>query len=341
LIGSHRKGCPMLPEEQELMRFDEQQKGLEERLASTELELESISAEIERFMHRYYHSVGALYAELDALDAQAYAEQLKQTPNDPTLQAQAKTSEERAKRSAEEAGLASNDPTPTPEITLELKQAYRRAVKLLHPDLSLDEGERLRRTALMAQINLAYERGDLGAIEKLIQERRGPRVDCWRRRSVTYRQGDTSDRTTATQDRRSWAGTGSIEEDRIIRLEADDRRAGSEWRRSSRRLGSPPRCADYRKKSETCTLKSGPVAPDDLCGLYEAELAGWLHPRNGVDGASLRRSANHPPPAGSSDRKASGAAVAAMGPEAGCSVSHSLASHAAGKDRTDGPADSQ
>jgi len=40
----------------------------------------------------------------------------------------------------------------------------------LHPDLALTEKERLRRTALMAQINLAYKRGDLHAIERLIKE---------------------------------------------------------------------------------------------------------------------------------------------------------------------------
>jgi hypothetical protein len=40
----------------------------------------------------------------------------------------------------------------------------------LHPDLALTEKERLRRTALMAQINLAYKRGDLNAIERIIKE---------------------------------------------------------------------------------------------------------------------------------------------------------------------------
>ena len=40
----------------------------------------------------------------------------------------------------------------------------------MHPDLAVTEIERLRRTALMAQINLAYKRGDLQAVERLIKE---------------------------------------------------------------------------------------------------------------------------------------------------------------------------
>lgn len=160
----------MLPEEQELARLDAQQKELEEQLASAELALESAVTETERFKQRYYRIVGALYAELDELDARIDNAQLKQAPNDPKLRANAKASEERAKKSAEEAGLAANQSKPEPEITPELKQAYRRAVKLLHPDLALTEKERLRRTALTTQINLAFKRGDLNAIERIIKE---------------------------------------------------------------------------------------------------------------------------------------------------------------------------
>jgi len=160
----------MLPEEQELARLDAQQKDLEEQLASAELALETATMETERFKQRYFRTVGALYAELDALDAKIDNAQLKQAPNDPQHRANAKASKERAKKTAEEAGLAAIQSKPEPEITPELKQAYRRAVKILHPDLALTEKERLRRTALMAQINLAYKRGDLNAIELIIKE---------------------------------------------------------------------------------------------------------------------------------------------------------------------------
>jgi len=160
----------VLPEEQELARLDAQQKELEEQLVSAELSLETAATEIERFKQRYYRAVGRLYAELDELEAKISNARLKQAPNDPNVRAHAKASEERAKRTAEEAGFVESQPDSEPEITPTLKQAYRRAVKLMHPDLALTEKERLRRTALMAQINLAYKRGDLAAIEKLIKE---------------------------------------------------------------------------------------------------------------------------------------------------------------------------
>jgi hypothetical protein len=160
----------VLPEEQELIRLQAQQKELEDQLASAELSLESATAETERFKRRYYRAVGALYAELDELEAKIAHAQLKRAPNDPTLRAIAKASEQRAKRSAEEAGLAAIKSEPEPDITPELKQAYRRAVKLLHPDLALTEKERLRRTALMAQVNLAYKRGDQNTIERIMKE---------------------------------------------------------------------------------------------------------------------------------------------------------------------------
>lgn len=160
----------MLPEEQELVKLAALQAELEDKLASEEMALKAATAEAYKFRQRYYRAVGALYAELDELDAKIARAELNRSPNDQELRANAEASEQRAKRSAEEAGLATIESTPKPEITPELKQAYRRAVKLLHPDLALTENERLRRTVLMAQVNLAYERGDLNAIEKIMKD---------------------------------------------------------------------------------------------------------------------------------------------------------------------------
>jgi len=57
-----------------------------------------------------------------------------------------------------------------PVIEPDLKDAYRRAVKLIHPDLAISDHERQRRTELMAALNLAYERGDLEEIDRLVTE---------------------------------------------------------------------------------------------------------------------------------------------------------------------------
>ena len=41
---------------------------------------------------------------------------------------------------------------------------------MMHPDRATTEPERLRRHGLMIKVNLAYERGDQEAIEKLVLE---------------------------------------------------------------------------------------------------------------------------------------------------------------------------
>ena len=159
-----------LPEEQELQRLETEQSELEEQVAQAELALEVAKTETERFRHRYYEAVGRLYAELDELDAQIAYERMLHSPGDPVAQTQAQTAQARAEKSAEEAGLVGARPEPPPDTTPELKQLYRKATRLMHPDRATTECERLRRTELMSRVNRAYERGDMRAIEILIRE---------------------------------------------------------------------------------------------------------------------------------------------------------------------------
>ncbi len=160
----------MLPEEQELIRLEAEQAELEEHVTAAELELETSKAETAQFQHRYHQTVGRLYAQLDELDALIAKVQAGLSPDDAAAQAHAQAADEQAKASAEEAGLIEAQPAPLPVITPELKLAFRQAAKLMHPDRATTEPERLRRTALMAQVNIAYERGDQQAIEKLVAE---------------------------------------------------------------------------------------------------------------------------------------------------------------------------
>ncbi len=160
----------IFPEEQELQRLEEEQSRLEEQVTQAELVLETDKAETEQFRHRYYQAVGRLFAELDELDAQIAYEAMLRTPGNAQAQKDAQTTQARAEKSAEEAGLVNARPEPPADITAELKQAYRRATRLIHPDRATNETERIRRTELMARVNRAYERGDLKAIERLISE---------------------------------------------------------------------------------------------------------------------------------------------------------------------------
>ena len=160
----------LLPEEQELRRLTAEQADLEEQVISAELALETIRTETAVFQQRYYRAVGHLYAKLDNINAEIAKTRAAQSPEDAALRARAHSAYEQAKQSSEEAGLMDERPKPSPVADPNLKQAFRKAVKLMHPDLAISEPERQRRTKLMAALNLAYERGDLKEIERLMAE---------------------------------------------------------------------------------------------------------------------------------------------------------------------------
>ncbi len=160
----------MLPEEQELNRLESEQTILEDQVANAELTLETIKVETSLFEHHYYRAVGRLYVELDQLVAQIARAEAGLDIDNVDAQAKADEAEWQAQQSAEEAGLTEKQPIPPREITPELKQAFRQATKLMHPDRATTDTERVRRNVIMAQVNVAYAQGDQASIEKLILE---------------------------------------------------------------------------------------------------------------------------------------------------------------------------
>ena len=163
-------GIIVLPKEIELALLEAEQAELKEQVALAELTLETTKIETVLFQQRYYQIVGRLYAQLDDLAAQIANMRMEQNPEDSVLKAQAHSTQQQARRSSEEAGLIERQPDPAPVIDLNLKQAYRRAAKLMHPDLGISVHERQRRTKFMASLNLAYEHGDPAEIERLVVE---------------------------------------------------------------------------------------------------------------------------------------------------------------------------
>ncbi|WP_411728715.1 molecular chaperone DnaJ [Methyloglobulus sp.] len=159
----------MLPEEQELARLESELANLEDQVVTAEETLETLKVETAQFQHHYYQIVGWLFAELDRLVAQIARVAAGLEPENTEAQTQAEAAEQQAQKSAEEAGLAEKQPPP-PEITPELKQAFRQAAKLMHPNRATTDAERKRRTTIMAMVNVAYEKGDKATIEKLIIE---------------------------------------------------------------------------------------------------------------------------------------------------------------------------
>jgi hypothetical protein len=156
--------------DQELTRLVSDQAKLAEQVISAELELETAKTETAQFQRRYYEMVGRFYAQLDELDAQIANAQAGLSPDDAAAQVHAQAAQEQARKSAEEAGLIEAQPPPPLVITPQLKQAFRRAAMMMHPDRATTEPERLRRHGLMIKVNLAYERGDQQDIEKLVLE---------------------------------------------------------------------------------------------------------------------------------------------------------------------------
>ena len=156
--------------DEELIRLVSDQAQLAEQVISAELELETAKTETAQFQRRYYEMVGRFYAQLDELDAQIANAQAGLSPDDAAAQDHAQAAQEQARKSAEEAGLIEAQPPPPLVITPQLKQAFRRAAMMMHPDRATTEPERLRRHGLMIKLNLAYERGDQQAIENLVLE---------------------------------------------------------------------------------------------------------------------------------------------------------------------------
>ena len=162
----------MLAEEQEieLARLEAEQAQLAEQVSLFELERETTKTDVARFQKRYYETIGCLLVELDNLLAGICQKEAAANPDDIEVQNEARAAQDKARQSAEEAGLIDAQPQPPAEIPPECKKAYRKAAMLMHPDRATSDAERERRTQIMAQVNLAYERGDQAALERLIIE---------------------------------------------------------------------------------------------------------------------------------------------------------------------------
>jgi hypothetical protein len=168
----------LTPEEEELRRKQAVLVELEARLADRELELASFLADLVHFERRYLQIVGRRYAILDDLKAKIAEALARQNPKNPEVREQARQARSRAEESARAAGQEkpgeplpeATDSSPKREQPESLRSLYRKAAKLLHPDLTLDEEERKIRHRLMAELNEAYKRGDEQRIRDILQE---------------------------------------------------------------------------------------------------------------------------------------------------------------------------
>jgi len=158
------------PEDTELSKKLDELAELQTRLAELDLQLLTLRIELGDFEKLYYSKVGALYAELDEVEAKI-AERLAQLQPLDTKAADAATDAriraDESRRVADETAGAL--PAPV-ERSQRLKDLYRAAARQLHPDLAQDERDRIIRERLMTEANLAYAKGDEAKLGAILEE---------------------------------------------------------------------------------------------------------------------------------------------------------------------------
>lgn len=167
----------LTPEEREVTRRTEALKELVKILSERELKVASLKNELNRFRQKYAQKVGRLYAELDRLDALMAIREAESDPTPIKLKT-ATDAKTQAQKCALEVGLLpiesfEADLSKLEEVVAihpseELKRLYRKAVMRFHPDRATSEAERMRRTSLMAELTVAYAKGDLQAIKEML-----------------------------------------------------------------------------------------------------------------------------------------------------------------------------
>ncbi len=159
------------PEEQELEDKQHQLAELEEELSQRELDLATLTAELQSCEQLYMTVMGWRYAELDAIRAQIAKQRLESNPTSSQARTEYTRAKEQARASAESAGEHPREAAPerfTPPE--ELRKLYREVAKHVHPDLAVDDEDRAIRTRLMAQANEAYEQGDADRLRAILEQ---------------------------------------------------------------------------------------------------------------------------------------------------------------------------
>lgn len=158
----------LTPEEAELLRKREELAGVRATLAERELELADLRAHLTSFEGRYLRQVGVLYAELDDWEAKIAELEAKLRPS-----ANASRRAQETRKRADETHEATHGEASKArdfQPSADLKTLFREAAKRLHPDFAKDEADRLLRTRLMAQANVAYSQGDAEALQRILDE---------------------------------------------------------------------------------------------------------------------------------------------------------------------------
>lgn len=160
------------PEEFELEAKRNQLLDLQTKLSLLELELATIDAELQSFNFRYLTRVGSRMARLDELRAQIAEILFKEQPDKDELKAIYEDARKQANSTAETINAAERGESTHRRFaaTEELKRLYRLTAQAVHPDLAIDESDRLERTKWMTEANIAYRNGDESQLHHILDE---------------------------------------------------------------------------------------------------------------------------------------------------------------------------
>ncbi|MBU0592372.1 MAG: hypothetical protein KKH74_01395 [Gammaproteobacteria bacterium] len=160
------------PEQEELEEKHRLLEELESDFASHQLEYSTLAGEIDSFRNRYYLRVGPLYARLDTIRAEIRELLSQRAPDDEAASQEAEQARQQAQQTWEEVNSAVEDDPVSFQPSADLKQIYRQAAKLIHPDRASSEEDRHLRDRLMAEINASYANGDADAIGDIVERYR-------------------------------------------------------------------------------------------------------------------------------------------------------------------------
>jgi hypothetical protein len=165
------------PGAEELVRRKAQLLVLSEELLGRERALAAYREELHAFETRYRKTLGGRYALLDDLADRLDELRERDDAVPPEREDDTDGPAERYPGQGVPGGGQNWDwgerqpkPEPRPVIGEDAKRLFRQLARIIHPDLASDQAERERRTNLMVAANLAYEQGDVAALERLLAD---------------------------------------------------------------------------------------------------------------------------------------------------------------------------
>ncbi len=140
------------------------------QMAKLTVDFSGIRADLKIFEDRYFREVGALYAELDRLNAEIAQREVDLYGSDAARErARAAWSQAEASRAAAEGEAA-------PEIDFDppasLKTLFREVARRIHPDFARSQEESGYLTLLMTRANHAYRTGDTHTLQQMLDDHR-------------------------------------------------------------------------------------------------------------------------------------------------------------------------